>query len=139
MGEETRQDRVVDWIESNTSFVKGTTLQSTFFSENAPERCIMVREMNGTQDLTQVRKDVMYQVVSRAPAPDDAREDSYTVYALLNKNGNFELPPAPATAEFQVDYIEPINTPQYGGKDEKHRILYITNYKFIVFVKGGKL
>jgi hypothetical protein len=129
---------ICQFIEDKTSFVKGTTLQVGHYTQDAPERCILVGEPAGGEPnfYNQDMANLNIQVISRGKTYFDARDDAWEVHrALTNYGGQpssgWNLPRIDGSGEdYLAMAIDPIQTPTYIGQDENKRFMFSVNYIF---------
>lgn len=122
---------LADWIEDNTGFVSGTTLQVNFREQAAPDRCIVLLNRSGSilYNTARTRFDFMLQVVSRSGDWGEAHDDISEIHDLFytNKSSHINLPAV--TPEIRIENIVPISGPASIGQDENKRHEFSVNYR----------
>ena len=127
-----------DWIETQTAFILGTTLQAGHREQGAPDRCVVVQETGGG-DTNYDQPDMewlMIQVVARGESYFNARDDAKTIHALLHGAAGITIGTAPAT-QYIIGAITAVNPPQYIGQDDERRYEFSTNYRVAYYNKAG--
>lgn len=128
------------FVQSKTSFVKGTTLQVGFTPQTAPDRCNTILEsVGGTVYFDKPdRADQVFQILSRSERGKtasiwQARDDSWEIFNALTgntpgilKSSGWTLPIVDKAYIAMI--IEAVATPAYIGTDKQGRFEYSTNY-----------
>jgi hypothetical protein len=126
-----------DWIEDNSAFVCGTTLQVGWREQEAPDRCVVIQETAGG-DSNYYQPDIEWlqiQVVARGKTYFNARDDARTIHDLLNGAAGIEIGASPTF--YIMGAITAVNPPQYIGQDEERRYEFSTNYRVAYYNKSG--
>jgi hypothetical protein len=129
---------ICQWIEANSTFVLGTTLQCGHRTPSAPDRCVVVQETGGG-DTNFDQPDmewIQVQVVTRGETYFNARDDARTIHALLHGAAGITIGTAPAT-QYIIGAITAVNPPQYIGQDDTRRFEFSTNYRVALYNKSG--
>ena len=129
---------LAQYIEDNSAFVIGTTLQVLSREQDAPDRCVVIQETAGG-DTNFWQKDMEWlqiQVVARGMTYFNARDDARAIHALLHGAAGLTIGVAPGT-EYIVGAITAVAAPQYIGQDEERRYEFSTNYRVAYYDKNG--
>lgn len=124
------------YIEDNSSFLIGTTLQVGHREQEAPDRCIVIQEPSGG-DTNFWQVDIEWpiiQVIARSTTYMTARTDARAVHLVLHGAAGIEIGTSP---DIFVATITAMNPPQYIGQDEKRRYEFSTNYRVAVYNKNA--
>ncbi len=126
------------WLESQTTFVIGTTLFAGERPQSAPDRCALVAENGGgdTNFWTHDMEWIMIQIVTRGAKGDyfTARDDAREIHAVLHGAAGIEFGTSP---DIYCATITAVNPPQFIGEDDKRRPEFSTNYRVAVYKKNG--
>jgi hypothetical protein len=125
-----------DWIEANSTYILGTTLQCGHRPPSAPDRCAVVQETGGGDtnfDQTDMEW-VQIQIVTRAETYFDARDDARALHDLLHGAAGVEF--GTGANVFRAT-ITAVNPPQYIGQDETRRFEFSTNYRVALYNRLG--
>jgi hypothetical protein len=125
-----------DWIDANSAFTLGTTLQCGHRVEGAPDRCAVVQETGGGDtnfDQVDMEWDQI-QVVTRGETYFDARDDARAIHAILHGAAGIEFGSSPTIYRATITAV---NAPQYIGQDETRRFEFSTNYRVALYNKQG--
>lgn len=116
-------------VAQTSSFAIGTTLQVNWRPTDAPDRCTTLLETGGSTitDLPD-REDKLIQLLSRALASDDARDDAYELFDALHGVSGFDLPEVVVGDKYRLQVSEATSPPQYLGINAKKYHEYSTNY-----------
>jgi len=121
---------ICNFIESETSFVKGSTLQVGHRIQTSPDRCILVSESAGGEanpycpDMANFN----IQVVSRAKTYFRARDDIWEVYKALHGTAGWNMPNVGSGFDYLAMSISALAVPQYIGQDENRRFEFSVNF-----------
>ncbi len=128
--------QLCQWIEDNSAFLIGTTLQAGHREQDAPDRCVVVQEPSGgdTNFWQTDMEWVMVQVIARGLTYFNARDDARAIHAILHGAAGIEFGTSP---DIYVATITAMNPPQYIGQDERRRYEFSTNYRVAVYNKSG--
>ncbi len=124
---------ICNLIEDRTGFAKGDTLQVGFRTQDSPIRCILVSEPGGGEPNFDCPDMANFniQVICRAEAYLQARDDSWTVYEAMHGESGWNMPRVEGSGEdFLAMTIEAISTPAYIGQDKNGYFEFSTNYIF---------
>lgn len=127
---------IADWIDTNTSFTKGTTLQVHHRLQSAPDRCITITNNGGGKiypNPPRTRVDYMLQVVSRAVGWGDAWDDIRTIHKFIFEDGRSHIKLPATSSKFRIEQILPTGYPQYIGQDSTGRFEFSVNYQLLIF------
>lgn len=124
---------ICKFIETETGFVMGKTLQVGHRLQSAPDRHILVSESGGG-DPNPYSPDMMnvnIQIISRGKTYFEAEEDIFYVYRMLHATFGWVLMNVDGVApDYLVNVIEAIQTPYYLGEDENRRHEFTCNFIF---------
>ena len=120
---------IIQFIENNTSFVNGDTLQMGYFEAEAPDRCVAVILTGGRPefdlpDFVALRVQVLTRALDYATALGDAQ----TVFTLLHGAAGITLPVVISGEEYLLDTAEAVDYPYTLAPDETGRFMVTTNY-----------
>jgi hypothetical protein len=129
---------LADWIEANSAFVVGTTLQVAQRAQDAPDRCAVIVE-NAGGETNFYTHDLMWmqiQVVTRGEKGNsfNARDDAYVLFNLLHGAAGIEFGTSP---DIFCATVTAVNPPQSIGEDDRRRPEFSTNYRFAIYKKNG--
>lgn len=121
---------IAQYIEDNTDFVIGTTLQVGHRIPKAPDECVAVLENTGGKPEFSIPDSVekAIQILTRAKTYFTARSNAYIVYDLFHGKSGITLPVVAGGEEYLVNVIEAMNVPQSIGQDEKGLWEFSTNF-----------
>ena len=127
---------ICDWIDANSAFTLGTTLQCGHRLASAPDRCAVVQETGGGETNFDQRdmEWVQIQIVTRGETYFDARDDARTLHALIHGAAGVEFGSSPNTYRATITAVNP---PQYIGQDETRRYEFSTNYRVALYNRTG--
>lgn len=128
--------QICDWLDAQSTFTCGTTLQVGHREQNAPDRCVTVQETGGGDtnfDLHDMEW-IMIQVVARGETYFNARDDARTIHELLHGAAGVDIGSSPL---FYRVTITAVNPPQYIGQDDERRYEFSTNYRVALYNKAG--
>jgi hypothetical protein len=120
-------------IETETGFMKGSTLQVGHRLPTAPDRCILVAEPGGGDSnfYCPDMMDLSIQVISRGKTYMEAREDAWIVFRALHGTCGWNMPREEGSgSDYLVNDIEAMTTPQYISQDENGRYEFSVNFIF---------
>mgnify|MGYP006921350691 CR=1 FL=1 len=127
---------LADYIEDNSTFVVGTTLQVGHREQGAPDRCVVIQETGGG-DSNFWQHDMEWlqiQIIARGKTYFNARDDARAVHAILNGAAGIDIG---SGATIYHASITAINPPQYIGQDDTRRYEFSTNYRVAYYNKAG--
>lgn len=128
--------QLCDWIEANSSFDLGDTLQVGHRIQGAPDRCVVVQETAGG-DSNFYQPDIEWlqiQVVARGKTYLNARDDARTIHDLLNGASGIEIGTSPNLFAITITAVAP---PQYVGQDDTRRFEFSTNYRIAIYDRAA--
>lgn len=128
---------LADWIEDNSSFFCGSTLQVGWREQGAPDRCVTIQETGGG-DTNFYQPDmewVQVQIIARGRTYFDARDDARTIHELMHGAAGITIGNSPTY--YVVGAITAVNPPQYIGQDDARRYEFSTNYRVAYYNKEG--
>lgn len=111
---------IAQYIEDNTDFTIGTTLQVGHRTPEAPDECVAVLENAGGKPEFSIPDSVekAVQILARAETYLTARNNAYIIYDLLHGKSGITLPVVEG-GEYLANVIEAMSVPQPIGQDEK--------------------
>jgi len=126
---------IVTFIEGQTGFTIGTTLQAGHRLATAPDRCVLIAESGGGGTVPELpdRADFLIQALSRAKTYFEARDDAWTVYTELTKGwaAGWNMPTLTGSGDDYIAWtIDAIAIPQYIGQDVDGRFEFSVNFIF---------
>jgi len=124
---------IVTFIEGQTGFVIGTTLQAGHRLATAPDRCVLIAESAGGATVPELPDYAEYQIqaLSRAKTYFEARDDAWTVYTALHGRAGDNLPNLSGSGpDYLVNVINAIAIPQYIDQDVDGRFEFSVNFTF---------
>lgn len=122
---------LADWVAAGTSFAKGSTLQVAFVKQDAPDRCVLIKNTDIKEynsDSARHKFDYMLQFISRGNTWADAQTDINLIHAFMYEGarGLVSIPAASPTID--IESIGPVSGPGDIGRDEKQRFEWSVNY-----------
>ena len=127
---------LAQYIEDNSAFVIGTTLQVLSREQDAPDRCVVIQETaGGDTNFWQVDMEwLQIQIVARGMTKFNARDDARAIHAILHGAAEIEFGISPTIYRATITAVAP---PQYIGQDEQRRYEYSTNYRVAYYDING--
>jgi hypothetical protein len=123
---------ITDWIDANTSLVKGTNLFARELTNDSIKRSVLLRVIPAGQDIQQRDfEDFQMQAIARANTYDVAESDALIVFDFLhrNKKSLHELP-NDVSPQFEILQCWALQQPYAMERDKKRRAMYVNNYFF---------
>ena len=116
-----------EYIELNTSFVIGTTLQTGHRVPTAPDECIVVLETGGNANFyLPGSKDWSVQILTRAKTYFTARANAYIIHDLLQSKAGIYPPAIDNAYCFQV--MQSKDMPAPIGQDKNNLFEFSQNF-----------
>ena len=124
---------ISEWLVTKLpTLTIGGNLQVGWHDIGAPVRCHTLTETGGPGDwYIDGKIDCTIQVTTRAATYQNARDDAWQIYNLLQGTAGWQIPALVSGGQaYMAMSIEALAAPQFLGFDEKGAFEFTTNYIF---------